>query len=113
MAKLQIAVFSALVAFGLVGIVLSCLLSRQVPFVTSGPGQWIMYPTEIALEARVCDLDEPLRTTFTRRLVIGKPGRVSVHLRAFREAVLYVNEKQVKANFPPNWKRTAVVNISG
>ena len=90
-----------------------CYYSPDVPFIFHHSGaSWIMHPTPIFTVAR----GYPSEVDFSREFTYdrGPIGQVFVHLIAFKEVKLYVNEFPIstKSLQGINWKKETQIQIS-
>ena len=105
---------AALLAFGFAGVVAHDVLrSPSVPMLL-GDTPWIVAQTPLQTNGMEIDLSHPPLAFFERRFSgDGHAERVTLRVRALREATLFLNREQLPlASDPAQWKEVAVLDVT-
>jgi cytochrome c-type biogenesis protein CcmH/NrfG len=89
----------------------NCVFNPKIPFLTPGPGKWIVYP--LPPQARPY-LDFELAGTFRRAFVLSeKPATALLSWRCFTNGELRVNDTVIprSGSSSGNWKTTSQMEI--
>lgn len=99
----------------IVALIAEAMWSPKIPFLSSDSrADWILYPLHANNNMREKDFLR-MSTDFEREFTIATvPVDAQLHLRAFREFRVWLNEKELVTSSAshPNWKRTTSIPIS-
>jgi hypothetical protein len=112
--KFQLAIALGALLFPIIFFVQKTKFSPEIPYIKNdSQAQWILHPEKLFLGTHTTPNASPETTRFQKELNFNKGAEQPViHIKAHKQAVLFVNDTKIMTTRVNNWKKETSVNLS-
>ena len=112
--RFQLAITGGIFLFSIFFFVYKAVFSADIPYIKNdSQAQWIVHPHKFFLGIERSTKEFPVTTRFQKDLKFIKGVEQPViHIKAHKQAVLFVNNIEITTTNPDYWKKETSVNLS-
>ena len=112
--RFQLAITGGIFLFSIFFFVYKAVFSADIPYIKNdSQAQWIVHPHKFFLGIKRSTKEFPVTTRFQKDLKFIKGVEQPViHIKAHKQAVLFVNNIEITTTNPDYWKKETSVNLS-